>query len=68
MAFVAGNRVKCVDNHSDYRGKLATVMSVNGDGSYNVRFDGFPSSQLVLLLANQVIGTTLPDPINYADE
>jgi len=62
MAFVATDRVKVTSEHSQHRGKLGTVMSVDADGNH-VRLDGFPDSKTFLLKDAELQTTTLANPI-----
>lgn len=65
MAFAANARVKISDEHSQYRGLYGTVIDVLAGSKYNVRPDGFPTLQTVLLAEASLSGTSLPDPITY---
>lgn len=66
MAFAVDDRVRCIDQSSHYREKYGTVISVDGD-DHQVRPDGFPVDQTVLLRTEQLSGTSLASPIDYSE-
>lgn len=64
MAFSPDARVKVTNQHSDYRGRLGTVISAD-DGANEVRLDGFKVNQTVRLLDAELQTTNFESPVEY---
>jgi hypothetical protein len=65
--FNAAERVKVSDQNSQERNKLGTVIARSGN-NHEVRLDGFPTRQTRLFLGDQLMTTTLPNPLDYSNE
>jgi hypothetical protein len=64
--FEAAARVRVTDESSAYRGKFGTVES-RDDNNHQVRIDGYPVGNTVLLLGEQLQSSTQPCPIDYSN-
>jgi len=67
MAFSVGDRVRVSDNFIHNRGQYGVVLSVSGN-DHHVRIDGYPSGATLLLTTSQLVSTTLPEPLTYAED
>lgn len=68
--YSVGSRVRVTDQSNWWRGQTGAVMqvvSLTGNGSYNVRTDGMGTSQTLNFNGTQLAMSTIADPLKYPD-
>ena len=65
MAFSVDDKVRCIDQSSDYRNRVGTVQSVSGE-LHDVRLGQSGCASTVPLLTDQLQADTTVHPTSYA--